>query len=120
MNEEQERGSAGTIFSSPFGARFAPRRGATQVREAERYPANSVGTRTRRKLLKTDRLLVFQFCAKSLFSAGRQWTGRNGKLFGSLEATVAWPSSAARGLHHKHLSKEQERRVTKPKNPTGQ
>jgi hypothetical protein len=49
---------------SPFGARFAPILCERQVGETGGHPSTLVVTSTRRKLLITKRLQVFQFEAK--------------------------------------------------------
>ncbi len=51
----------------PFGARFAPMEVRGRWVSPGRIPQTPVVARTRRKLLKIDRLLVFQFDAKLPF-----------------------------------------------------
>jgi hypothetical protein len=55
---------AGTIFRSQFGARFAPSRAERQVGETGARPSTLGRGSTHCKLLKTERLQVFQFNAK--------------------------------------------------------
>jgi len=63
MNEEQKRDGNNHI-PGPFGARFAPIRVRGRWVRPGSIPQTPVVVRTRRKPLKTDRLLVFQFGAK--------------------------------------------------------
>jgi hypothetical protein len=66
MNERQEWAWNNNILS-PFGARFAPILGEKQVGEAGAHPSTPVVAIACRKLLKTDRLFVFQFDVKLPF-----------------------------------------------------
>ncbi len=66
MNESKN-GLAITNILSPFGARFAPILSMRQVGEAGVHPSTPVAAIAHRKLLKTDRLFVFQFDAKLPF-----------------------------------------------------
>ena len=60
-----------SIFCEPFGARFAPNKVPRLVGETRANPSTQVGAKARRKLLKTERLLGFQFGSKmSCFLAG--------------------------------------------------
>ena len=77
------------------------------------HPTNSGCDKTRRKPLKTDRLLVFQFGAKMpLFSAGNL-LAENGNSLGHL-ILMPPPAFTGRGLRCKHLSKKQAQYVRQP------
>src|SRR5712692_5471364 len=69
-----KNGCAITIFWCGFGARFAPIKARGRWVRPRRIPQTPVAAEARRKLLKTERLQVFQFDAElPSFRQARDW-----------------------------------------------